>query len=151
MDVIPLSNAIETTCAENQQSILTPGSLPLPLSQTSDTFPKVDEPKVSGPAPLQLSSPHSQGAASPSLEPASTSSHVHDPASPARFPGHGYSDPNDTLHPLQAREAPPSLMSGVTASEESRLGAMSEVINVVNDDDDDDEEMPSIDMGSDSD
>jgi hypothetical protein len=149
MDVIPPPNAIETTCAENQQSILTPGSLPLSLSRTSDTFPKVDEPKVSGPAPLQLSSPHSQ-AASPSPEPASTSSHVHDPGSPARFPGHGYSDPNDTLHPLQAREAPPSLMSGVTASEESRLGAMSEVINVVNDDDDD-EEMPSIDMGSDSD
>ena len=44
-------------------------------------------------------------------------------------------------------------MSGVvTASEESRLGAaVPDVINVVEHDDEDDEEMPSIDMGSDSD
>jgi hypothetical protein len=40
----------------------------------------------------------------------------------------------------------------VTAPEESRLGAAPEVITAKeDDDDDDDEEMPSIDMGSDSD
>jgi hypothetical protein len=152
VDVIPSSSTIETTCAENQQSTPAPASS-FPLFRTSDTLPNVNEPKVPEPAPLQMSSPHPQGAASPNLEPAYTPSHGHDTASPARFPGHGYSDSNDTSHPLQAREAPPSLMSGVvTASEESRLGAVPGVVNVVDDDDeDDDEEMPSIDMGSDSD
>jgi hypothetical protein len=39
----------------------------------------------------------------------------------------------------------------VASSEESRLAAVPEAINPVDEDDDDDEEMPSIDIGSDSD
>ena len=151
MDVIPPPNTVGTTCTENQQSIPGRASPSLPLSRTADTLPNVDGSKVPGPAPLQVSSPYPQAAALPSLEPTSTPSHVHDSASPARFPGHGYSDSDGTLHPLKAHEAPPSLMSGVTASEESRSGAVPEVVNAVDDNDDDDEEMPSIDMRSDSD
>jgi hypothetical protein len=43
------------------------------------------------------------------------------------------------------------MSSVVTVSKESRLGAVAEVIHAVDEDDEDDEEMPSIDMGSDSD
>jgi hypothetical protein len=43
-------------------------------------------------------------------------------------------------------------MSGVvTAADGSHLGTALEATSVVQEDDDDDEEMPSIDMGSDSD
>ena len=139
--VVPPPRATDNTCAENQQSIAAPALPSLPsLSpyRNSDTSPNVDERKVPEPA------------APSSLEPASTPSHVYDVASPARFPHQGHSNFNDTLHPLQAREGPPLFTSGVvTASEESRLSAVPAVINVA--EDDDDEEMPSIDMGSDSD
>jgi hypothetical protein len=55
--------------------------------------------------------------------------------------------------PSKADGVIPSLMSGVvTATEGSHLGTVLEATNAVQeDDDDDDEEMPSIDMGSDSD
>ena len=61
---------------------------------------------------------------------------------------------NDTLCPPQADGVTPSSMSRVvTASEGSHLGTvLGATIAVQEDDDDDeDEEMPSIDMGSDSD
>jgi hypothetical protein len=136
--VVPPSRVTDNTCAENQQSIAAPALRSPSPYQNSDTSPNVDERKVPEPA------------APSSLEPASTPSHVYDVASPARFPHQGHSNFNDTLHPLQAREGPPLFTSGVvTVSEESRLSAVPAVLNVA--DDDDDEEMPSIDMGSDSD
>lgn len=151
MDAFPPSSATETTSAQNQQPKSAPAPPSLPPYRNPDMLPNADEFKVPGPAPSQVSYP--QAAAPPSLEPAPTPSYGYNVASPAGFLSQGNSDFNDTLHPLQAHEAPPSFMGGVvTASEESRLGAAPEVIKAKeDDDDDDDEEMPSIDMGSDSD
>jgi len=153
MDAVPPSSATETTSTQNQQPKLAPAPPSLPPYRNPDALPSADESNVPGPAPSQAPSSYPQPAAPPSLEPVPTPSHGHSVASPARFPSQGNSDFNDTLHPLQAHEAPPSFVSGVvTAPEESRLAVAPEVINAKgDDDDDDDEEMPSIDMGSDSD
>jgi hypothetical protein len=73
----------------------------------------------------------------------------------AQFPSTGRLNSNDTLYLTQADEISSASMSGVaTAAEGSHLGTILEVTNAVqeeDDNDDDDEEMPSIDMGSDSD
>jgi len=156
MDAVPPSGATETTSTQNQQPKLTPAPPSLPPHRNPDTLLGAHEFKVPGPAPSQVSSSYPQAAAPPSVEPAPPPSHGYNVASPARFPSRGNSDFNDTLHPLQAHEAPPSFLSEVvTASEALCLGAAPEVIDVKeydddDDDDDDDEEMPSIDMGSDS-
>jgi hypothetical protein len=76
--------------------------------------------------------------------------------SPAvQIPSTGRLNSNDTLYLTQADEISSASMSEVvTTAEGSHLGTILEVTNVVqeeDDDDDDDEEMPSIDMGSDSD
>ena len=152
MDTVPQSSATETTSAPNQQPKLAAAPPFLP-HRKPDALPSADEFKVPEPAPSQVPSSHPQAAAPPSLEPAPTPPHGYNVASSARSPSQGNTDFNDTSHPLQAHEAPPSFMSRVvTAPEESRLGAAPEVITTKEDgDDDDDEEMPSIDMGSDSD
>jgi len=154
VDAVLPSSATETTSTQNQQPKLATAPPSLPPYRNPDTSPSADESKVPGQAPSQVPSSYPQPAAPPSLEPAPTPSHGYNATSPARFPSQGISDFNDTLHPLQAHEALPSSVSGVVnAPEESRLGAAPEVINAegVDDDGDDDEEMPSIDMGSDSD
>jgi len=153
VDTVPPSSATEMTSTQNQQPKLATAPPSLPPYQNPNTLPSADESNVPGPATSQVPSSYPQPAAPPSLEPVPTPSHGYNAASPARFPSQGNSDFNDTLHPVQAHEAPPSFLSRVvTAPEESRLGAAPEVINAKgDDDDDDDEEMPSIDMGSDSD
>ena len=153
MDTAPPSSATETTSTQNQQPKLAPVPPSLP-HRNPDTLPGADEFKVPGPALSQVSSSYPQATAPPSVEPAPPPSHGYNVASPARFPSLGNSDFNDTLHPSQAHEVPPSFLSEVVAASEALcLGAALEVINVKeydDDDDDDDEEMPSIDMGSDS-
>jgi hypothetical protein len=69
----------------------------------------------------------------------------------AQVPSTGRLNSNDTLYLTQADEISSASMSGiVTPAEGSHLGTILEVTNAVQDGDDD-EEMPSIDMGSDSD
>ena len=153
MDAVPQSSATETTSAQNQQPKLAAAPPFLPPYRKPDTLPSADEFKVPEPAPSQGSSSYPQAATPPSLELAPTASHGYNVASPARSPSQGNTDFDDTLQ-LQAHEAPPSFVSRVvTVSEEPHLDSAPEAINAKEDDDDgdDDEEMPSIDMGSDSD
>ena len=58
--------------------------------------------------------------------------------------------PNETLRPVQAQQIAPFISGDVEASEETRSRPRAEVI-YLREDEDEDEEMPSIDMGSDSD
>jgi hypothetical protein len=68
----------------------------------------------------------------------------------AQIPSTGRLNSNDTLYLTQADEISSASMSGVvTTAEGSHLGTILEVTNVAQGEDD--EEMPSIDMGSDSD
>jgi hypothetical protein len=71
----------------------------------------------------------------------------------AQIPSSGHVNSKHELYLTQADEISSPSMSGfVTAVEGSHLGTILEVTNVVQEEeDDDDEEMPSIDMGSDSD
>ena len=59
-----------------------------------------------------------------------------------------FSESDDTARPVLGRVIPPSSTSGDLSPSEPQLGVASEVINPV---EEEDEEMPSIDMGSDSD
>jgi hypothetical protein len=72
----------------------------------------------------------------------------------AQIPSIGRLNSNDTLYLTKADEISSTSMSGVVAAIEGpHLGTTLEVTNVVQEEeeDNDDEEMPSIDMGSDSD
>jgi hypothetical protein len=72
----------------------------------------------------------------------------------AQIPTTGRLNSNDTLYLTQADEISSASMSGVvTTAEGSHLGTILEVTNAVQEEEeeDDDEEMPSIDVGSDSD
>lgn len=75
------------------------------------------------------------------------------PAVPS--PSTGRLNSNDTAYLTQADEISSASMSGIVATADgSHSGTILEVTDAVqqeDDDDDDDEEMPSIDMGSDSD
>jgi hypothetical protein len=76
--------------------------------------------------------------------------------SPAVYtPSTGRLNSDDTLYLTQADEISSASMSGIVAAAEGpHLGTTLEVTNAVQDEGDgvdDDEEMPSIDMGSDSD
>lgn len=145
--VVSPSNGIESTGCEGQASILAPTPAPQPLHPNPGTLPNVAQPKT--PAPV-LSTSHPQATIPPGLRPAPTPSYVHN-NSLADFPSQDPSDSNDILHPPQEHEVPSSFMSTVvTASEGSHLGTVPGVINAV-EDEDEDEEMPSIDIGSDSD
>ncbi|KAI0251352.1 rRNA processing/ribosome biogenesis-domain-containing protein [Lactifluus subvellereus] len=128
--VIHPSDDIEITDAENQQLVLAPLALAsLPPRPSPNTLADVSLPKAQEPALL----------------------HANRDPSPSQISSQDnrFSEPNNTLRPLPAREMPPSFMSGnLNASEVSRLGVAPEVINPV---EEEDEEMPSIDMGSDSD
>ncbi|KAI0004959.1 rRNA processing/ribosome biogenesis-domain-containing protein [Russula compacta] len=144
------SNGIESTGCEGQASILAPAPAPQPLPPNPDTLPNVGQPKTPAPIPLKLSTSQPQATTPPGLRPAPTPPYAHH-NSLADFPSQDPSDSNDILCPPQEHEVPPSFMSTVVAaSEGSRLGTVPGVINAV-EEDDDDEEMPSIDMGSDSD
>jgi hypothetical protein len=70
--------------------------------------------------------------------------------SPPRVSGQDirFSESDDTARPVVGRVIPPSSTSGDLSPSEPHFGVASEVINPV---EEEDEEMPSIDMGSDSD
>jgi pre-rRNA-processing protein RIX1 len=144
--VLPSS---ETTGAETPPSIST--SMPALLSHhpNPNTLSDVDEPEMPTPQPPL----YPQASTPPDLRPALVPSHVSSVSSPAQIPSMGRLYSNDTLCPPEADGVTPSSMSGVvTASEGSHLGTVLGATNAVQEDDDDeDEEMPSIDMGSDSD
>ncbi|KAI9507018.1 rRNA processing/ribosome biogenesis-domain-containing protein [Russula earlei] len=150
ISVGPPARATGTTGPANQRSMptLALDSGPLPLPPNPDTLPNVNEPKT--PALEPLSSPRYYQAATPDLRPA-TPPNLHNLSPPVQSPGQGSSDSKDPLRPSQALDVPSSLMSGVASAPESRFGAVLEATNAVDDDDDDNEDMPSIDMGSDSD
>jgi len=143
----------ETSGAENPSSIPISAPAPPPHHPDPGTFSDADEPNTPAPAPLQLSPLYPQASAPPNIRPVPIPSHVSSVSSPAQIPSTGRLYLDDTLCPPQADGVIPSLMSGVvTATEGSHLGTVLEATNAVQeDDDDDDEEMPSIDMGSDSD
>jgi hypothetical protein len=112
--------------AENQPHVLAPPASPAPPPHPKITPADVDLPKAPSPLPTNrvTSSPQLSSQGSRFLE-------------------------FDTLRPVPPREIPPSLMSGKVNTSESRLGVVPEAINLV--EAEEDEEMPSIDMGSDSD
>lgn len=144
--------ADETTGTENPSSIPTTAPGPLPLHPNPETLSNVDEPKTTAPAPLRQPPLYPQASAPADLRPAPAPSHILSVSSPAQIPSTGRLYSNDSSCPPQADKVPPPLMSGVvTAADGSHLGAALEATSVVQEDDDDDEEMPSIDMGSDSD
>lgn len=142
--VLPSS---ETTGAETPPSIST--SMPALLSHHPNPLSDVDEPEMPTPQPPL----YPQASAPPDLRPAPVPSHVSSVSSLAQIPSIGRLYSNDTLCPPQADGVTPSSKSRVvTASEGSHLGTVLGATNAVQEDDDDeDEEMPSIDMGSDSD
>jgi hypothetical protein len=150
---VVLPSNVETTGAENPPSIS--ASTPAPLSHhhpDPDTSPDVVEPEMPAPVPLQQPPLYPQASAPPDLRPAPVPSHVSSVSSPAQILSTGRLYSNDTLCPPQAdRVAPSSMIGVVTASEGSHLGTVLGASNAVQEEDTDDEEMPSIDMGSDSD
>jgi hypothetical protein len=129
--IIHPSDDIEITDVENRQLAPAPSVLASLSPRASPTTPAdVSLPKAREPEPLQTN---------------------RDP-SPSQISSQDnrFSEPNNTPRPLPGREIPPSSRSGnLNASEESSLGVAPEVIIPV--EEEEDEEMPSIDMGSDSD
>jgi len=146
LGVVPSAGRTEIMGGKHQTSM---PSARLPLPPKSETGPNVNKPKTLALVPSSLTYPQ---ATTPDLRPNITSTPISNVSPPTRNLSQGPSDSSDTLRPQQEQGIHPSLMSGVVSAppEESRLGTVSEVINVV-EDDDDDEEMPTIDMESDSD
>jgi hypothetical protein len=112
--------------AETQPHALAPQASPAPPPQPKNTLADVDFPKATSPLPTN------RVTSSPQLS-----------SQDSRFV-----EFDNTLRPVPPLEIPPSLMSGNENTSESRLGA-AKTINPV--EVEEDEEMPSIDMGSDSD
>ena len=144
----------ETMGVINPSSITTTAPCPRTAHPNIETLSNVEEPKTPAPAPLQQALLHPQEPASTDLETAHRPPHMLNVSPAAHTPSTGLLNSNDTLYLTQADEISSASMSGiVTPAEGSHLGTILEVTNAVQegDDDDDDEEMPSIDMGSDSD
>jgi len=144
----------ETRGAINPLSITTTAPCPRTVHPNTETLSNVDEPKTPIPAPLQQALLHPQAPASSDLGTAHGPPHMLNVSPAVHIPSTGLNS-NDTLYLTQADEISSASMSGVvTPAEGSHLGTILEVTNPVQeeeDDDDDDEEIPSIDMGSDSD
>jgi len=148
LGVVPSAGRTEIMGGKHQLSMPASTSAHLPFPPKLETQPNTNEPKTPALAPSSLTYPQ---ATTPDLRPDITPASASNVSPPTQNLGQGSSNSSDTLRPQQEQGTPPSLMSEV-APEESRLGIVSEVINVVeDDDDDDDEEMPTIDMESDSD
>jgi len=141
----------ETGGAINPSSITITAPCPRTIHSNTEMLSNVDEPKTPAPAPLQQALMHPQAPASSDLGAAHRPSRMLDVSPAAQTPSTGCLNSNDTLYLTQADETSSASMSEVvTAAEGSHLGTILEVTNAVQEDDDD-EEMPSIDMGSDSD
>ncbi|KAF8505717.1 rRNA processing/ribosome biogenesis-domain-containing protein [Russula emetica] len=142
----------ETGGAINPSSITI--TAPCPRSVRIETLSNVDEPTTPASAPLQQAPLHPQAPASSDLGAAHKPPYMLNVSPAAQIPTTGRLNSNDTLYLTQADENSSASMSRVvTAAEGSHLGTILEVTNAVQEEeeDDDDEEMPSIDVGSDSD
>ncbi|KAH9077235.1 hypothetical protein EDB83DRAFT_2311797 [Lactarius deliciosus] len=139
----------ETASVENQPPTIGPALASLAPHPNPHTL--ADGGASSTPAPALLM-PHLQSAALANPKPSSPS-HTPKVSSPPQLQSQSRQFPksSDTLRPVQAQDVDISpLMSGdVEVSEESRSGA--KAVIYLGEDEDEDEEMPSIDMGSDSD
>jgi hypothetical protein len=102
------------------------------------------------PAPAFLP-PYPQSAALVSPKPPPSPSLTPRVSSPSQLQSQARHPPksNDTWRPVQAQNIAPLVSGDIEVPEESRSGATAEVLYLG--EDEDDEEMPSIDMGSDSD
>ena len=119
-----------------------------------ETLSNVDESRTPAPTPLQQAPLRPQVPGSFDLGDAHRDGppHMLNVSPAAQNPSTGHLNSNDTLHLTQTEEIPSGSMSGIVAAVEgSHLGTIQEVTNVLQEEEDDDEEMPSIDMGSDSD
>jgi len=136
----------ETAAAESQPPTI--GLALASLAHHPNPHTLADVGASNTPAPALLS-PHPQSAALVNSKPSPPPSHTPRVSSPPQLQSQTRHSPksNDTLRPVQAQDVAP-FMSGV--SEESRSGARVEEF-YLGEDEDEDEEMPSIDMGSDSD
>jgi hypothetical protein len=141
----------ETGGAINPSSITTIAPCPRTVHPNIETLSNVDEPKMPAPAPLQQAPLPPPVPAPSDLGTAHRHPHMLNVSPAAQVPSTGRLNSNDTLNLRQANEISSASTSGfVTPAEGSHLGTILEVTNAVQEDDDD-EEMPSIDMGSDSD
>lgn len=147
--------SIESSGAINSSSITITTPRPQSVHPNIETQSNVDEPKTPAPPPLQqaLLRPSPQAPASFDLGGAQGPEHMLNVSPAAQIPSIGRRNSNDTLYLAKADEISSASMSGVVpAIERSHSGTTLEVTNVVQEEEDnDDEEMPSIDMGSDSD
>lgn len=144
----------ETRGTINPPSIIATAPCPRTVHPNIETLSNVDEPKMPTPAPLQQAPLHPQAPAPSDLGTAHRHPHMLNVSPAAQVPSTGRLNSNDTLNLTQADEISSASMSGVvTPAEGSHLGTILEVTKAVQEEDDDDEEeeMPSIDMGSDSD
>ncbi|KAI0284276.1 rRNA processing/ribosome biogenesis-domain-containing protein [Russula aff. rugulosa BPL654] len=143
----------ETRGAINPSSITITTPCPQTVHPNIETLSNVDEPKTPAPVPLQQAPLRPQAPASFDLEGAHGPSHMLNVSPAAQIPSIGRLNSNDTLYLTQADEISSASMGGVvTAIEGPHLGTTLEATSVVQEEEDnDDEEMPSIDMGSDSD
>jgi hypothetical protein len=124
--VIDPPDAVENKGAENQPSVLAPAASVSPPRPYPNALADVGSPKAPSPLPTNRVS-----------------------SSPPQISSQDnrISEPDNTPRPVPACEIPPSFMTGNLNASESRLGVAPEVTNPA----EEDEEMPSIDMGSDSD
>lgn len=140
----------ETTGTGGQLPAIGPASVSLVARPNPHTLADVGASNTPAPAP---SLPYPQSAALVHPKPSSLS-HTPRDSSPSQLQSQARHSPksDDTLRPAQAQDIAPFIfMSGdVEVSEESRSGVRAELI-YLGGDENDDEEMPSIDMGSDSD
>lgn len=139
----------ETASLESQPPTIGPALASLAPHPNPHTL--ADGGSSNTPAPALLM-PHLQSAALANPKPSSPS-HTPKLSSPPQLQSQSRQSPksSDTLRPIQAQDADiaPFMSGDVEVSEESRSGARAVIY--LGEDEDEDEEMPSIDMGSDSD
>lgn len=139
----------ETEGAESQLPTIGPALASQTSHPNSHTLADVEASNTLAPVLVSL---YPQPTALVDPKPSPSPSHTAKVSSSPPSPSQAWCSekPNETLRPGQAQAIVPYLSGGVDASEETRSGAKAEVI-YLRADEDDDEEMPSIDMGSDSD
>lgn len=139
----------ETEGAESQPPTIGPALASQTPRPNSHTLADVEASNILAPV---LVSPYPQPTALVGPKPSPSPSHTPKVSSPPALPSRAwrFERPNETSHPEQAQATAPNISGDVDASEETPSGSKAEVI-YLRADEDDDEEMPSIDMGSDSD
>ncbi|KAH9062756.1 rRNA processing/ribosome biogenesis-domain-containing protein [Lactarius vividus] len=146
---IPPHHDSETASVESQPPTI--GLALASLAPRPNPHTLADGDASNTPAPALLS-PHPQSATLANPKPSSPT-HTPEVSSPPQLPSQSRQSPksNETLHPVQAQDVDiaPFMSGDVEVSEESRSGARAVIY--LGEDEDEDEEMPSIDMGSDSD